>query len=76
MGIWKTNNKISSVSIAKDRLKSVLVADRVNCTPDALDNLEHELYRSISKYIEVDKSLFRVRISKEQIYIKLTGENS
>ena len=39
----------SSVSIAKDRVKALVVSDRVHCTPDVYDNICRELFGSLSK---------------------------
>ena len=66
----------NSVLIAKDRLKALLVSDRVNCTPDTLNIFEKELYKTVSKYIKVEQSVFDVRITRNYIYITLTGENT
>lgn len=76
MGILGTRKRTSSVTIAKDRLKMLLVSDRVNCTPDALEKIEKELYHTISKYMSVEQNEFDVRITRNYIYIKLTGEDS
>ena len=45
MGVFETIKRKPSVLIAKDRLKVLLVSDRVNCTPDALEKVQLELYR-------------------------------
>ena len=67
---------VSSVLIAKDRLKALLISDRMNCTPDTLEKIELDLYRTLSKYVDVDSETFHVRISRNHIYITLTGENT
>ncbi len=74
MGVFEA--KKSSVLIAKDRLKVLLVSDRVNCTPDTLEKFERELYKTVSKYIDVVPEKFDVQISHDNIQIKLTGEDS
>ena len=66
----------SSVFIAKDRLKALLISDRMNCTPDTLEKMEWELYRTISKYLNVERDKFSVRITRKHIYITLTGEDT
>lgn len=76
MGVFETKKKTSSVFIAKDRLKVLLVSDRVNCTPDALEKIKLELYKTISKYIDVTPENFDVQISRTNIHIKITGEES
>ena len=76
MSVFETKKKTSSVLIAKDRLKVLLVSDRVNCTPDVLEKFELELYKTITKYIEVEPEHFDVQITRDNIYIKLSGEDS
>lgn len=76
MSVFETKKKASSVLIAKDRLKALLVSDRVNCTPDASEKMKLELYKTISKYIDVTPEEFDVQITRNNIYIKLTGEDS
>ncbi|MBQ8558898.1 MAG: cell division topological specificity factor MinE [Tyzzerella sp.] len=76
MGVFETKKKTSSVLVAKDRLKVLLVSDRVNCTPDALEKIKLELYKTISKYIDVTPENFDVQISRTNIHIKITGEES
>ena len=67
---------VSSVSIAKERLRSLLVSDRVNCTPDTFEKIHSELYKTISKYIEVIPEEFDVKVTRSYIYIRLMGEDS
>ena len=76
MGVFETKNKTTSVTIAKDRLKSLLVSDRVNCTPDTFEKIQQELYKTISKYIEISPQEFDIKMTSSYIYIKLTGEDS
>lgn len=66
----------NSVSIAKERIKALLVSDRVNCTPDTFEKIQSELYKTISKYIEIIPEEFDVKITRSYIYIKLMGEDS
>ena len=66
---------VTSVDIAKDRIKALLVSDRVNCTPDTIEKIQNELYRTISKYMPVEAEHFEVRLTRSYIYIQLTGED-
>lgn len=66
--------KRSSVSIAKDRLKVLVISDRVQCKPDAYEKICHEMYQTLSKYIEITPEEFDVSITRTHIHIKLTGE--
>ena len=67
--------KNGSVLIAKDRLKSLLVSDRVNCTPDTFEKITTELFQIISKYIEIIPEEFDVKMTNSYIHITLTGED-
>ena len=43
-----------SASLAKERLKLVLIHDRTDLTPSALNALKDELIEVISRYVEID----------------------
>ena len=76
MNVFETKKGTSSVSVAKDRIKALLVSDRVNCTPDTFEKIHTELYKTISKYVEVVPEEFDVKMTRSYIYIKLMGEDS
>ena len=64
-----------SVTIAKKRLKSLIVSDRMECTSDMIDNFTKDLYLTVSKYIEVSPEKFQIRIQRSEIQITFTGED-
>ena len=66
----------SSVSIAKDRIKALIISDRGHCTPDAYENICRELYSSLSKYMELTEDDFRVDINRTQVIITFAGEEA
>ena len=74
MSVFETSKKHSSVSVAKNRLKVLLVSDRVDCTPDKLEKINLDLYQTVSKYIDVNPEEFHVRITRSAIYINFTGD--
>jgi len=45
-----------SKQVAKERLRLVLVQDRVQLSAQALDSLKEELIAVISKYLEIDEA--------------------
>ncbi len=65
----------ASVQIAKDRLKALLDADRMQCTPDMTEKLSADLYHVLSKYMEIGKEQLNIQITRSDIHIKYTGEN-
>ena len=56
--------KTKSSSIAKERLKLVLIHDRAGTSPsgDIMNKLRHDIIKVITKYFEVDESEFDVEI--------------
>ncbi len=64
-----------SVSIAKERLKNLLISDRMQCTPDMVEQLSQDLYHTVSKYVELKPDDFNIEITRTDIHIKYTGEN-
>lgn len=74
ISVFETSPKKSSVAVAKDRLKVLLISDRANCTPDTFEKMRDELYFTVSKYIEVTPEVFDVEITQSNISIRLAGE--
>ncbi len=50
---------------AKERMKLVLIHDRTDLTPDALDRLKDDLIQVISRYIEIDPSAVGIQVAQE-----------
>lgn len=44
----------ASGSIAKDRLKLLLISDRVSCSPQTMQMLKNDMIKAAGKYIPVD----------------------
>ncbi len=58
------SRKNSSKEIAKDRLKLVLIHDRVNCSTQLLEMLKVDIIRVISNYMEIDEEDLDIQISQ------------
>jgi len=54
-----------SANQAKERLKLVLIHDRTDLTPGALDMLKDELIAVISRYVDIDTSGVRIGMEHE-----------
>ena len=65
MGFFSFLNKEKSSSVAKDRLKLVLIHDRAMLSPKMLENLKDELIAVISKYVDIDRDSLNIEISQE-----------
>ena len=64
MGIADFFKKRSSGSMAKDRLKLVLVSDRANCSPEIMEQMKNDIIQVISKYVEIDLEGLDIKITK------------
>lgn len=54
-----------SADQAKERLKLVLIHDRTDLTPAALDALKDELIKVISRHVTIDPDAVRIEMSQE-----------
>ena len=53
-----------SCEIAKDRLKILLISDRVNCSPEMMELIKADIVSVISKYMKIDTVLMNRQIPK------------
>lgn len=58
--------KNQSGSVAKDRLKLVLIHDRMNCSTELLEMMRADIIEVISKYVEIDKEDLNIEVSNTQ----------
>lgn len=56
----------SSGSVAKDRLKLVLVSERANCSPEIMEQIKNDIINVISKYVEIDKEGLDISITQTE----------
>lgn len=66
--------RMLSVQIAKERLKNLLNADRMRCTPDMTEKMSADLYHTLRKYMNISSEDFEIKITRSDIQIKYTGE--
>jgi len=53
-----------SREIAKDRLKILLISDRVNCSNEMMEMIKNDIAKVISKYMKIDTKSMEIQISK------------
>lgn len=63
---FRKKQEVSSGMVAKDRLKLVLVHDRVNCSSQVLEMLKTDIIKVISNYMEIDEEELDIQISQTQ----------
>lgn len=52
----------NSKEIAKDRLKILLISDRVNCSPEMMELIKADITKVISKYMRIDTDHMEIEI--------------
>lgn len=53
----------SSCQVAKDRLKILLISDRVNCSPEMMELIKADITKVISKYMKIDAEKMDIQIN-------------
>lgn len=66
MGLFDLLKKKHSGSVAKDRLKLLLVSDRANCSPEIMDMIKNDMINVISKYMDIDREGLDIQITQTQ----------
>ena len=61
----------SSRQIARDRLKILLISDRMNCSPQMMELIKHDIAKVISKYMKIDTNSMEIEISNTSAKGKL-----
>lgn len=56
--------KKSSCEVARDRLRILLISDRVNCSPEMMELIKTDIAKVISKYMKIDTANMDIQISK------------
>ncbi len=61
----------NSKTVAKERLRLVLVHDRMNVSPQLLEALKEDLIKVITHYMEIDESALEVSLNQEDNSVAL-----
>jgi len=62
-----------SKSVAKERLRLVLLHDRTSIPPHVIEALREDLIKCISKYMEIDESNLDVSLSDDEEAVALVA---
>ena len=62
---FSSENKTSK-NVAKERLKLVLVHDRVDCSPQLLNMIKDDILKVISNYAEIEEEGLEIKMSKSR----------
>jgi len=58
-----------SGQIARDRLKILLISDRINCSPEVMKLIKRDIAKVITKYIQIDPNKMEIQVSKRKINV-------
>jgi cell division topological specificity factor len=70
-GFMNGRKKLTPGELAKERLKAVLVHDRIKINPELLDLIRADLLTAISRRLEVDEQNVEVSLAREDHWDKL-----
>ena len=67
------NNVISynSGHYARERLKSILMADRIGCTPDVVTRIRDDMCKCVSAYVNIDAANMTVQLSDSLLIARI-----
>ena len=61
-----SRDKKESKDVAKERLKLVLVHDRVDCSPQLLDMIKSDILNVIANYAEIEQDGLEIKMAKSR----------
>lgn len=61
-----SNESKTSKNVAKERLKLVLVHDRVYCSPQLLDMIKSDILNVIANYAEIEQDGLEIKMAKSR----------
>lgn len=62
-----------SKDIAKERLRLVLVHDRVNVSPQVMETLKDDMFRAISNYMDINEECMEVSLTHTESSVTLVA---
>lgn len=57
-------NGKKSCGIAKDRLRQLVLTDRMGCSPEILDMMQRDMAAALSRYMDIDKEKIEFTIRR------------
>lgn len=68
---WWQKTRDASKEIAKERLKLVLVHDRVSVSPQLIERMKEDMIRVISEYMEIRQDEIEIQLSRSDGSVSL-----
>ena len=57
--------KEPSGKVARNRLKVVLVHDRINISPEIMENMRNDIVKVISRYVDIDMKAMEMSLAND-----------
>ena len=54
-----------SAGYARDRMKMLLVSERIDCSPQMMKMLKSDLVHTVKKYVTIEETKVKIQISQE-----------
>ena len=54
-----------SAGYDRDRMKMLLVSERIDCSPQMMKMLKNDMIHTVKKYITIDETEVKIRITQE-----------
>lgn len=59
------HEKRRSAGYARDRMKLLLISERIECSPQMMKMLRNDLIHTVRKYVTIDEADVKIQISQE-----------
>ena len=66
--LWIFRKKKSG-EIARDRLKILLISDRIDCSPEVMEMIKKDIAKILCKYMQIDTSTLELEFSRRKINV-------
>ena len=57
--------KKRSAGYARDRMKLLLISERIDCSPQMMKMLKSDLVHTVKKYVSIEESKVKIQITQE-----------
>ncbi len=59
------HDKRRSAGYARDRMKLLLISERIECSPQMMKMLKSDLVHTVKKYVTIEESKVKIQITQE-----------
>ena len=59
------HDKRRSAGYARDRMKLLLISERIECSPQMMKMLKSDLVHTVKKYVTIEENKVKIQISQE-----------